>query len=68
MQTDPNQTPPENDELDVTEIIERIEKLEKEISDQKEIKNRLTDCEESIDSIAQTVSDLSDDLARNGQS
>ena len=57
----------QSEEIDVTELIERIEALEKEISTQKEIIefntnyqkgfndgviSRITDCEDSIDALA----------------
>ena len=46
----------DHDEIDVTELIERIAKLEKENSEIKKIIEitckRVTDCEDSIDAIA----------------
>lgn len=49
----------ENEEIDVTELIERIEVLEKENSAFKEWKNqaenRLKDCEDSVDHLAERV-------------
>lgn len=64
MSTPPNppNPNPDHEEIDVTEIIARIEKLEKENHSQKaitdhhavklgEFETRIADCEESIDAI-----------------
>lgn len=49
---------PETDEIDVTELVERIEALEKENTAQKtklsKIESRVADCEESVDAIAES--------------
>lgn len=52
-----NQKPeplPIEEEIDVTEIIERISELQKEIQTQIEaLEKRLADCEESIDALCE---------------
>lgn len=60
--TAPNTTEIEVDEIDVTELVERIEALEKENTAQKEkiakFEERFEDCESSIDTLAKIVGDL----------
>lgn len=54
----------EHDEIDVTELVERIEKLESKVSEYEkennlkkisEIEARLIECENSIDAIAEKL-------------
>lgn len=52
MQEKEEASNPQEEIIDVTEIIDRIEKLEKEVRDFKEdAEKRITDCEDSIDAL-----------------